>query len=176
MPARELAENRHDRDGYRACSGPGMAPSTSAAVAVELGGVGTRCVKRVLGQRTAVATLRCRIAPFYRSRRRLRRRWPGVSAGLCLGEARPAHAGPHPQGTQISRPTSGTQGDAGGFRLPRRTIVPLPAAASRSLPAVASHAIGVAEPRRGGRSPGIGACRGRWSRAGPRVRRSLRCR
>src|SRR5215472_10306592 len=29
------------------------------------------------------------------SRRRLRRRWPGVSAGLRLEEARPAHAGPH---------------------------------------------------------------------------------
>jgi len=38
----------------------------------------------------------CRIEPYLdRSRRRLRRRWPGVSAGLSLGEARPAHAGPH---------------------------------------------------------------------------------
>lgn len=33
-----------------------------------------------------------------RSRRRLRRRWPGSHAGLCLGEARPAQSGPHPQG------------------------------------------------------------------------------
>jgi len=31
----------------------------------------------------------------FRSRRRLRRRWPGSRAGLCLGEARPAQAGPH---------------------------------------------------------------------------------
>jgi len=36
------------------------------------------------------------------SRRRPRRRWPGVSAGLCLAEARPAHAGPHlPSVSQI---------------------------------------------------------------------------
>jgi hypothetical protein len=33
--------------------------------------------------------------------RRLRRRWPGVSAGLSLAEARPAHAGPHPHTAQI---------------------------------------------------------------------------
>ena len=32
------------------------------------------------------------------SRRRLRRRWPGVSAGLSLEEARPAHAGPNRAG------------------------------------------------------------------------------
>jgi hypothetical protein len=36
-------------------------------------------------------------------------------------------------------------------------IVPLPAAASRSLPAVASHAIGFAEHRPGIHSPGVGA-------------------
>jgi hypothetical protein len=36
-------------------------------------------------------------------------------------------------------------------------IVPLPAAASRSLPAVASHAVGFAEPRPGVYSPGAGA-------------------
>src|SRR5436305_10849074 len=34
------------------------------------------------------------------SRRRLRRRWPGVSAGLYLSEARPAHAGLDRAGTQ----------------------------------------------------------------------------
>jgi len=50
----------------------------------------------------AITALRCRIGPFIRSRRRLWRRRPGVSAGLgLLGEARPAHAGPHPQDTQI---------------------------------------------------------------------------
>ena len=32
-----------------------------------------------------------------------RRRWPGVSAGLSLAEARPAHAGPHAGGTRRSR-------------------------------------------------------------------------
>jgi hypothetical protein len=46
-------------------------------------------------------------------------------------------------------------------RPPRRFIVPLPAAASRSLPAVASHEIGFAAPRPSAHSPGIGACRGR---------------
>jgi hypothetical protein len=35
----------------------------------------------------------------------------------------------------------------------------LPATVSRSLPAVASRAIGYAEPRHGTRSHGIGACR-----------------
>jgi hypothetical protein len=37
-------------------------------------------------------------------------------------------------------------------------IVPLSAVASRSLPPVASRAIGFAEPRPGDRSPGFGAC------------------
>ncbi len=37
------------------------------------------------------------------SRRRLRRRWPGSRAGLSLGEARPAHAGPHGRMTRRSR-------------------------------------------------------------------------
>jgi hypothetical protein len=35
------------------------------------------------------------IRAVLRSRRRVRRRWPGSRAGLCLGEARPAQAGPH---------------------------------------------------------------------------------
>jgi hypothetical protein len=42
--------------------------------------------------------------------------------------------------------------------LPGRTIVPLPATGSRSLPPVASHAIGCADPGPGGYSPGFGAC------------------
>src|SRR5215831_8196717 len=33
----------------------------------------------------------------------LRRRGPGASAGLSLGEARPAHAGPHPHSRMINR-------------------------------------------------------------------------
>jgi hypothetical protein len=37
-----------------------------------------------------------------RSRRRLRRRWPGVRAGLCRWTARPAHAGPHTAAPQIN--------------------------------------------------------------------------
>ena len=40
------------------------------------------------------------------------------------------------------------------------SIVPLSAAASRSLPAVASHAIGFAEPRSSTLSPGFSACEG----------------
>ena len=46
-------------------------------------------------------------------------------------------------------------------------IVPLPAAAS-SLPAVASHAIGFAEPRRGIHSPGTWRLRGRTGQRGRR--------
>ena len=41
------------------------------------------------------------------------------------------------------------------------SIVPLTAVASRSLPAVASHAIGFAEPRPDARSPGSGRLRER---------------
>jgi hypothetical protein len=52
-------------------------------------------------------------------------------------------------------------------RLPRCTIVWLPTVAARSLPAVASHALGFAEPRHGAHSPGMSACRGRRIRAGP---------
>jgi hypothetical protein len=47
------------------------------------------------------------------------------------------------------------------------------AAASRPLAPVASHAVGFAEPRPGGRSPGIGAYRGRRGRAGNHPRPSL---
>jgi len=50
------------------------------------------------------------------------------------------------------------------------SIVLLPAAVSRSLSAVASHAIGFAEPRHRARSPGSGACRGRWGGPGSPVR------
>ena len=50
-----------------------------------------------------------------------------------------------------------------------RSSVPLSVAASRSLPAVASHAIGFAEPRPGDRSPESGAYRGRWDRAAGRT-------
>jgi len=39
----------------------------------------------------------------------------------------------------------------------RRSIIPLLAAASKSLPEVASHALGFAEPRPGVHSPGFGA-------------------
>ena len=46
-------------------------------------------------------------------------------------------------------------------------IVPLPAAVSRSLPPVASHAIGFAEPRHGIRSPGFGACGEDGQKQGP---------
>jgi hypothetical protein len=45
-----------------------------------------------------------------RSRRRLRRRWPGVSARLSLDEARLAHAGPHLPSPPVNSVTSGWAG------------------------------------------------------------------
>jgi len=80
----------------------------------------------------------CRIELYLGSRRRLRRRWPSVSAGLSVGDARPAHAGPYMQASQIRGAHRQAGTVAGWCCLPRRTIVPLLAAASRSLPAVAS--------------------------------------
>jgi len=71
----------------------------------------------------------------------------GTSAGLCLlGEARPARAGPGSQDATDQPGSSSTQPVTAVSRLPRRSIVPLAATASRALPAVASHAIGFADP------------------------------
>ena len=102
---------------------------------------------------------------------------PAIAPGLRpLGRPRPARAGPHALSSPLicwahpaTRPALHGAVFLGGL------IVPLPAAASRSLPAVASHAIGFAEPRHNVHSPGIGAYRGRWREvATPRTPASLR--
>jgi len=81
------------------------------------------------------------------SRRRLRRRWPGVSAGLSLGEARPAHAGPQPLSGQIKvARTAGRPAARNRRSLP---IVQLAATVSRVPRAVACDRL-----RRGPR-PGV---------------------
>jgi hypothetical protein len=84
-----------------------------------------------------------------------------ASARPLPWKARPAHAGPpRPDRCTSARLIRRALG-AVRSRLPRRSIVPLPAAVSRSLPAVASHAIGYAEPRHAARTPEFGAYRGR---------------
>jgi hypothetical protein len=50
-----------------------------------------------------------------------------------------------------------TRSGSSRSRLPRRFIVRLATTASRALPAVASHAIGFADPRPGGHSPVLSA-------------------
>jgi hypothetical protein len=59
----------------------------------------------------------------------------------------------------------GEQAGAAG-RLPRRPIIPLAATRSRALPSVASHAIGCADPRLGGRSQVVAPIKEDGSRAG----------
>ena len=110
---------------------------------------------------------------IYRSRRRLRRRWPGISGGLCLG-GRPPHAGPQPQKRLIQAAHTSVQVLRGPS--PSLPIVQLAATASRSLPAVASHAIGFAEPRPGTRSHGSWHLRGERSRLEPQQSRWPQCR
>jgi len=59
----------------------------------------------------------CRIEPYLDQERRLRRRRPGVSAGLSLSRGRPAHAGPHtPRRRRSSR--LNRQGTRAGAALP----------------------------------------------------------
>ena len=78
---------------------------------------------------------------------------------LALGRPRPSHAGPRGRSPLISQAHPATQpGSRCTVPSSRRSIVPLPATVSRSLPTVASQAIGFAEPRHGTRSPGFGAC------------------
>jgi hypothetical protein len=94
------------------------------------------------------------------SRRRLRCRWPGVSA-RAQPLPRPARRTPgHPHRAHRSRWANRHADRCHAQPSSSPFIVPLPAAASRSLPAVASHAIGFAEPRPDGHSPGFGAYRG----------------
>ena len=81
--------------------------------------------------------------------------------GSAFPEARPAHAGPHRKARR-SRWLIRRGGRYCTGHLARRTIIALAATASRTLPAVASHAIGCADPGPGGHPPGFGAYRGRW--------------
>jgi len=84
---------------------------------------------------------------------------------LALGRPRPVAR--RARAMQVITHQSGSPDDAtgaGAVPSSRRSIVPLPATASRSLPPVASHAIGFAESRHGTRSPGFGAC-GKTERA-----------
>jgi hypothetical protein len=78
------------------------------------------------------------------TRRRLRRRWPGVSGGLRPWEAPAAARRATLAGTQIKTAHTVRGPVQHGGRLPRRMIVPLPAVASMALPTVASRAIGCA--------------------------------
>jgi hypothetical protein len=66
-------------------------------------------------QRTLLAP-GCHVAP---SRRRLRRRWPGVSARALPWEARPAHAGPHAS-TAIDQSARRSRGRADTSRATRQ--------------------------------------------------------
>jgi hypothetical protein len=79
------------------------------------------------------------------SRRRLTAPRAGASARPLPWEARPSRAGPTARAPLINsahpaRPRAGAHD-----RLPRRSIVPLAATASMALPAVASHAIAIAD-------------------------------
>jgi hypothetical protein len=82
---------------------------------------------------------------------------PSQRGRLNAGRARMPVAHPwcptRPHATNVHGRAPGVQPSS------RRSIVPLPATVSRPLPAVASHAIGFAEPRHDTRSQGIGACR-----------------
>jgi hypothetical protein len=72
----------------------------------------------------------CRIEPYIgQGGAATRHRWPGVSAGLCLGEARPAHAGPHPSHT-ADQAGSIVAAAGGGSRLSRSRLSSSRAAAS----------------------------------------------
>jgi hypothetical protein len=85
----------------------------------------------------------------------LRAPWADPCAGLRPWGPRPARAGPHAIVPLImaGHPAGHPVLDIAVFL--GASSVPLPATASRSLPAVASHAIGYAEPRPAPRSPGF---------------------
>ncbi len=83
----------------------------------------------------------CRIEPFVDQGGACGRRWPGVSGGLGLGEARPPHAGPQHTGHTGQGSPRDTQADAVRSRLPR-------------LGGLASHAIGYADHGSGDHSQG----------------------
>ena len=83
-----------------------------------------RCpTRRSTFNRASTGFLHCRMEPFFRSRRRLRRRWPGVSArAQALGGPARAHAGPHAPGTQIKIVHLPRRQDAARSRLPRSQL------------------------------------------------------
>ena len=100
---------------------------------------------------------RCRIQPFLDQAAPLRGAGPGTSARPqpCGGPAGRA-PGPTPSATADQPGIPGHATSATRCRLPRRSIVPLPAVASRS-PCGRRCAIGFAEPRPNVHSPGFGA-------------------
>jgi len=81
---------------------------------------------------------------------------PASAPGLCLGPAR-AHVGPQTQDTQIKAAHPESSQVLRVMPSSSLSIVQLAATASRALPAVASHAIGYADPRPGVHSRGFGA-------------------
>jgi hypothetical protein len=86
---------------------------------------------------------------------------PGVSARAQPWRGPPGRTpGRTRSGMQIKMVHSASKLVLAGGRLPRRTIIPLAAAASKALPSVASHAIGFADLRHGLHSLGLGAYRG----------------
>ncbi len=115
----------------------------------------------------SVLACSCRIRLYLENKRgaAARRRGPALAPGLCLG-ARPGARRPRAISMpMISQAHPATQPGAARCRLPRRFIVPLPAAASRS-PCGRRCAIGFAEPRPGTHSHGSGRLRARRTRAG----------
>jgi hypothetical protein len=113
-----------------------------------------------------LATHRSSAAPLRSAAGRHMRRPPALGG--------PGRRAPTPHATGLRGSARLTRHAAGCCAVlsSRRSIVLLPAAASRSLRAVASHAIGFAEPRPGVRSPGFRRLRGR--RGGMKTE-SLRC-
>jgi hypothetical protein len=99
---------------------------------------------------------RCRNKPYLDQGGACGAAGPASAPGSAFPEARPAHAGPYSRRANRSRRRTRRTGRCyTGGRLPRRTIIQLAATASRALPAVASHAIGSADPRPGVHSPGL---------------------
>jgi len=74
------------------------------------------------------------------------RRGPALASASGLGEAPAAARRPSRHKAPLISQAHRAGSSAALSRPPRRSSVPLPAAVSRSLPAVAPHAIGSAEP------------------------------
>jgi hypothetical protein len=115
-----------------------------------------RCPGRLPDVPLGVAP-RCQIEPLIDQAAPPRGAGPGASARAQPQQARPARTGPHRTAPLVSTTHSSRAGRCCSRPSSWRSILPLPATVSRPLPAVASHAIGYAEPRHGTRSQGIGA-------------------